>query len=38
MAEKILLPIDLVQADAWKKVIDEAIGMARRRDAELHVL
>lgn len=38
MTEKILLPLDLAQADAWNKVIDEAIGMAQRRGAELHVL
>ena len=38
MPEKILLPIDLPQAAAWAKVIDEAIGMAQRRGAELHVL
>ena len=38
MTEKILLPIDLGQADAWNNVIDEAIGMAQRRGAELHVL
>lgn len=38
MTEKILLPVDLAQADAWSKVIDEAIGMAQRRSAELHVL
>jgi nucleotide-binding universal stress UspA family protein len=38
MTEKILLPIDLAQPDAWDKLIDEAIGMARRRGAELHVL
>jgi nucleotide-binding universal stress UspA family protein len=38
MSEKILLPVDLAQADAWTKVIDEAIGMAQRRGAELHVL
>jgi universal stress protein F len=38
MTEKILLPLDLTQAEAWKKVIEEAIGMAQRRAAELHVL
>lgn len=38
MVEKILLPLDLAQADAWQRVIEEAIGMARRREAELHVL
>ena len=38
MTEKILLPVDLAQAEVWKKVIDEAIGMAQRRQAELHVL
>jgi len=38
MTEKILLPLDLTQAEAWKKVIDESIGMAQRREAELHVL
>lgn len=38
MAEKLLLPLDLTQAEAWNKVIDEAIGMAQRREAELHVL
>ena len=38
MTEKILLPLDLTQAEAWKKVIDEAIGMAQRREAELHIL
>lgn len=38
MTEKILLPVDLAQAEVWKKAIDEAIAMARRRKAELHVL
>ena len=38
MTEKILLPVDLTQADIWTRVIDEAIGMAQRRGAELHVL
>ncbi len=38
MAEKLLLPLDLGQAEAWSKLIEEAIGMARRREAELHVL
>ena len=38
MTEKILLPVDLAQAEVWKKVIEEAIGMAQRRQAELHVL
>ena len=38
MVEKILLPIDLPQAEAWRKVIDEAVGMTQRRGAELHVL
>ena len=38
MTEKILLPIDLSQADAWNNVVEEAIGMAQRRGAELHVL
>jgi universal stress protein F len=38
MTEKILLPVDLTQAEIWARVIDEAIGMAQRRGAELHVL
>lgn len=38
MTERILLPVDLAQAEVWRKVIEEAIGMARRRAAELHVL
>jgi nucleotide-binding universal stress UspA family protein len=38
MTEKILLPIDLAQAEAWSNVVEEAIGMAQRRGAELHVL
>jgi nucleotide-binding universal stress UspA family protein len=39
MTARILLPLDLAQDDdAWDSVIDEAIGMAQRRHAELHVL
>jgi len=38
MTEKILLPIDLAQAEAWNNVVEEAIGMTQRRGAELHVL
>jgi nucleotide-binding universal stress UspA family protein len=38
MVQKILLPVDVTQAQLWKKSIDTAIALARQDGARLHVL
>ena len=38
MTSRILVPVDLAHEESWRRVLPEALGEARLRDAELHLV